>query len=168
MQKETVLFGSTRKTQIGAELERLYALQDRNATSQKLEIMADELEKTGLPLAAILDGIRSLHTADLKQIKFATLKEAMRRFIIQEAADACEYCEGIGLINMVDQEMQPAALACGCRTGQVKTQKQGIAAWNGLPQQTVNGGTLTVYDVAVMGEAFWRQMISNRRQRIGV
>lgn len=90
-----------KKSTLREELNRLFMLQDRSLTESKREFYIQELDKDGFPFDAIIKGIRALSDADLKSIKFFTIKESVRQFVvIEDTKGDCCFCRGNGRISM--------------------------------------------------------------------
>lgn len=128
-----------------SELEKLFALQDRNLNKEKKSIWVRELQATNIPLKAILSGIRALTTEDVQSLKFATVCAAARKYIehTPETGRRCEHCSH-GIVSMRDAEGRNFALACVCDQGAGKAATQGLVRWNGEAEMHSKGRILSV------------------------
>jgi len=124
-----------------SELEKLFALQDKALTREKKSILVRELMATGIPLKALLSGVRSLVSEDLGSIKFSTICAVSRRFIEPdpETGKHCEKCLS-GYVVMKDGEGRFFSLACNCPAGVGKANTQALTRWSGQDTQSVRGG----------------------------
>ena len=110
----------------------------------KKAILVEELCLTGYPKAAILAGMKSLQSEDLKSVKFAHLVDAIKSKMTyeEEVSTRCDHCDGRGAIFMRNKDKYQFALACVCVNGN-RLQHQGNARWNGMQfQESRRHGTL--------------------------
>lgn len=154
MNELTVPLDDNDKIRIGNELERLFVLQDRPIAKEKKLILVDEICKTGYPIDAIMAGIKSLESEDMKNVKFAHLVDAIKDKMTyeEERAARCDYCDGRGMVTMRNKDKYQFALACVCVNGN-RFHSQGNARWNGQQfQESKRHGTLELeYAEFVLG-----------------
>lgn len=132
------------KMALSADLDKLFALQDRPLSQDKRSFIIDEMEKIDIPVAAWMAGIRSLITEDLKSIKIGTLIGAAKRCMEpQDVKNAeCVWCDGVGVMSMKDEVKRSYALACRCVNGERFPKS---VRWNGEEKQFSNGRMLTTF-----------------------
>lgn len=123
------------------ELDKLFALQDRPLAKEKRSILVTELMGTGIPLRAILSGLRSLLNEDLNKITFPVICAAARKFFEQESVQSCEECLS-GMIVMKDEQGRMFSLACRCAAGLGKVRTQVFVQWKGEDTQFSKGRLL--------------------------
>lgn len=133
------------KAMVGNELDKLYSFQDRQLPKEKKAFIVQEIAVQGFPFKAIIAGIRSLFSEDLKSVKLATLSKAIRENINapeeEEKSKDCVHCSGVGSVTLCDEEKRGYALACTCTAGR---KHQRLVRWNGEFVQLSNGRTLEV------------------------
>lgn len=119
-------------SEVGEEIERLFALQDKHLTEKKKSVILNELSGTGYPYGAIMAGIRSLVAENMGDIKFFHLRAAIEKFITREkpTGERCEGCNGRGFVVVHDPGGRPFALACRCNTV-----NHGLVKWAGQDSQ---------------------------------
>lgn len=130
---------------LSAELQRLFTLQDRPITEAKLKIFVEELEKSQIPEACILLGIRSLIAEDLKAIKVITVLNAARKFVEEEPdhrvdCDVCFKTGGVPVTYQISNLLYTGILGCRCENGQSLTKIHGLISWNGEDVQMGKNG----------------------------
>lgn len=130
--------------QIGEDLERLFAFQDRNLSKDKKSILVKSLLESGLPTGAILLGIRSLMNDDLSAIKMGHIFYAIRMFIEPTDYGDCDQCSE-GFIISRDENGRWFALACNCIQGSLR-KKNGLVSWSGDERQFLKGRILIKQD----------------------
>lgn len=127
---------------MGQELQRLFSLQDRPLMEDKKNLLITELENEGLPVGAVIAGVRSLVDEDLKSIKFITIKDASKKFITHMFDDyQCLQCKGHGVIRMKasgPMYEHETYVACTCQRGKTLADAHGIVHWHGEDRQ-MNG-----------------------------
>ena len=64
-------------SQIGTEIEKLFAFQDRPLSVEKKAMLVQEIADIGFPFDAIIKGIRSLFLEELKAVKLSAIYEAI-------------------------------------------------------------------------------------------
>lgn len=162
MQASINFWNDLQRQEVGNELDKLFALQDRPFTKDKKFIFIEELEKFGFPLGAIIGGIRALMLEDMKIIKIVHVREAAKKFIEPEEKKKikCRWCGGVGafcmreeaMLQMADEWPKRAegprfgrsyALACVCEAGTNLERSDGNVRWNGKGTQFSNGRMLT-------------------------
>lgn len=146
MNELTALLDDRDKLMLGNELEKLFVFQDRPFSKEKKVLFIEELSLSGLPLPALLQGIRKLAAEDLKTIKLATIKEAANDCIVNSEEDTskCDHCGHGGLVCMKDPEARMYALACKCRNGDRLVSAQKLARWDGHETMFRNDRLLTL------------------------
>lgn len=132
---------SEHEIQIGAQLETLFALQDKALTKEKKSIWLEELRNCGLPPQAILKGIEQLKADELGSLKYGTVIMAARKFTEVEESQSCKNCNN-GFVTMKDHEGRIFSLSCSCFAG---SQKKGYVKWNGEESQSSKGRILVKY-----------------------
>ncbi len=143
MQEMVHILDDVEKMKIGDELTRLFALQDMAFGKEKKAIFVAELSATGLPTEAIVRGIRSMVSEDLKSIKLNRLIEASRPFVYQDTPTTkCAECLS-GFVVMHDEQGYFFSFACRCPAGQIKRRSSGLVGWVGEESQFSNGRLLT-------------------------
>lgn len=131
MQTLTIPLSDIEKMKVGDEITRLFALQDMPMGKEKKAIFVEEMSSSGLPCEALISGIRSLVTEDLKTIKLNTLLGAAKKFIEQpEVQNTCEKCMD-GIIVMRDDQKRAFSLGCVCERGAQRSEALGVSRWNG-------------------------------------
>jgi hypothetical protein len=141
----TVSLTEDEKLVIGNELTRLFSLQDMPLSKEKKGYFLEELFVSGLPAGAILEGLRSLVTEELRSIKITTVTEAARDHLTaedQQSVKACASCFD-GWIVMKDEKKREFILACTCARGHQR--KGDLATWNGEETFYRNGRWLTIF-----------------------
>lgn len=128
---------------IGDELERLFAVQDKNLSEKKKAILVHELMETEFPIQAILNGIKSLLDTDLKSVKLGIIIMASRQFIEQETEpqSKCPDCID-GFVLMKDDEGRVCSMGCQCAKGRGRAKENQIIRWEGQGDQFVKRGLL--------------------------
>ncbi|HEY5235160.1 MAG TPA: hypothetical protein VIJ14_03180 [Rhabdochlamydiaceae bacterium] len=125
------------------ELERLFMLQDKPFPDAKKIMMVSEICTGAYPFTSIVQGIKSLHTEDLRSIKLFLLIEAISNFMDQDAGRFnCPICLKDGCVELIDAIGQRFALACTCSNGDIVANMQHLVRWNGKALQTSNGRIL--------------------------
>jgi hypothetical protein len=111
-------------------------------SKEKKALLVQEISDLGFPVAAILGGLRELMGEDLKAIKLATIREAIKGKLepeIEKAAASCGECIS-GFIIMTDPvTLNEFALACQCAAGYRHTW---LRRWGGDNFQFSNGREL--------------------------
>lgn len=144
MRKETALSANSREL-IKSELERLFAFQDKNISDRRQEILAAEIERLGLPMGAILAGMKSLSTDDVPALKFSVIVAAIRKHMEPEKGEsACSNCSG-GFVLMKCPQAMVFSLACTCPRGQQIAVSHRLVRWNGQGRQESKGRELVKY-----------------------
>jgi len=142
-----------KKDAIRNELERLFVLQDRPLADSKKEIYAQELDKAGFPFDAIIKGIRELADADLKSVKFFTIKESIRKFMdYSQEKTNCAHCGGAGVVSMERDDKYSFAFACICSAGQLMDKE--FIRWNGKTSQDLNGHNYVLSKFLLLGDKY--------------
>jgi hypothetical protein len=132
------------KLQISAELEKLFAFQDRPLIDKKKALLVTAIADHGYPFGAIIAGIKSLFDEDLKSIKLPDILEACRNHIERgEETESinCVYCNGGGGIPLVDESKSERLFLCVCKNAS-RISHHRLARWNGQLVQIVKGKTL--------------------------
>ena len=140
----TSLLTEEDKAAVSEELDRLFIFQDKPLTKEKKAALVEELVRLGIPVGALLQGIRSLMLEDMKTIKLWAIKEASLKFIQRgsERTERCEDCGRSGVIIMKDEEKREFALACRCPNGLRMNHSSKLTVWNGLETQRIRERTL--------------------------
>lgn len=149
MSQLTVLLDDAEKLMIANELSRLFALQDMALSKEKKGYFLEELYLSGLPVGAILAGLRSLVAEDLRSIKISTVTAASREHLSVEDRETAKTCVNCfdGWVSMKDDEGRSFTLACTCARG--KQRKGKLATWNGEDNFYIQGRWLKIiYPVA--------------------
>ncbi len=142
-----------KKATLREELDRLFMLQDRSLTESKREFYIQELDKDGFPFDAIIKGIRALSDADLKSIKFFTIKESVRQFVvIEDTKGDCCFCRGNGRISM-EKNKYAYTFSCKCEAG-LRFGKE-YPRWNGSVRQEFNGEMYELSDYKLLGDKYY-------------
>jgi hypothetical protein len=141
--------------ELGKELDRLFALQDRPLSNDRGRMIVDELLDTGMPFSAMKAGIRDLCDQDIKSLKFVTIKEACRKHCVQAGAvGGCELCHQTGTVTMESVVGKYVVnYPCICKAGADIAQAQMLVQWNG--QKTMKS---KVYGDCVLTEQFQRYL----------
>ena len=132
---------------IAGELERLYVLQDKLLTKEKLAFVIEEIEKSNVPFPALIAGIRKLMSDDVKTLKFFTIIEAAKKFIepVSYEKKDCRHCFSSGAVSMFDDDKYGFFLACICDNGlRFIGGKNALVKWNGEDKQYSKGRWLTL------------------------
>lgn len=131
------------ESEVQRELNNLFALQDKNLTDKKESIWIQEIKNSGIPLKAMLQGIRSLKGEDVNKLTYFAILQAARRFLVpeNELRPTCNDCHK-GIVLMKDSENRMFSLACVCPLGQQKANAQNLVRWNGASSQTSRGRIL--------------------------
>lgn len=138
-------YSEDEKFLIGNELQKLFAFQDRNLTKEAKSLFINEFEASGIPPGAMIHGIRSLITEDLRQIKLNHILAAARGFMTQETREStkCDDCRKSGIVIMRDSDSREFALACHCQNGVGLNRAAGLVRWAGERTQMSGGRLLT-------------------------
>jgi hypothetical protein len=107
---------------VEAEMEKLFALQDRPLPKEKKALLVSELGNSGLPAFAIIGGLKKLMVDDeVTKLTFPKILGASKAEVdpagIYEIIP-CDDCDKRGLVTMLDAEKYQYALACRCPNGQ--------------------------------------------------
>lgn len=107
---------------VEAEMEKLFALQDRPLPKEKKVLLVTELGNSGLPAYAIVGAMRKLMVDDeVTKLTFPKILSAAKVEIdpagIYEIIP-CEDCDKRGLVTMIDDNEYHYMLACRCKNGQ--------------------------------------------------
>jgi hypothetical protein len=119
---------------VGDELERLYALHDKSLTEDRKGYLIEELRLSGIPIKAIIAGIRSLVETDVKNLKYLTILDAARKYVVGGPVDHfgdCNICGTEGFVVMRDGEGYTTAYPCTCERGKSHAKNQNLVQWNG-------------------------------------
>lgn len=125
------LLTEAEKLLIADELEKLFTLQDRPFSAKKSAAFIEEFEKSGLPVGAIIAGIRSLmYVENIGTLDFPKIAAACRSKVTQETQEKadCEHCDKRGLVMMRDPNAYEFAFACICSNS---SRYPGHQKWNG-------------------------------------
>jgi hypothetical protein len=142
MHELIALWDADESLAVAAELEKLYALQDRRLTKEIKSTILTELEKAALPVKAILAGLRKLMVEDLKSVKYITIVEAAREFVDVESTEErtpCGECSD-GIVIATDEERRDFAFGCSCPMGNLRITE--LARWPGGELTVIKGRTL--------------------------
>lgn len=125
-------------------LEKLFVFQDKPISDNKKAILVTELLDMGFPFLAIVQGLKDLYQADLRNLKLAVIVDSIRKRIDVEAGLVeCPYCLRGGAVLLLDIETRfQYALACKCSNGDITQKFQKLVRWNGLNEQLSNGKKL--------------------------
>jgi len=135
------------------EIERLFYLHDRKAEKAKLVFFVNEINTLGVPVEICVKGIRDLGDADIKQIKYRTIKESiLKKHKPDQINIKCMNCNGNGLISMMGVDKKSWSFACTCPAGYEKATVQKIIKWNGRARQNIKGKEYLHHDYVLMGE----------------
>lgn len=126
-------------------LERLFTLQDRPISKDRLASFVFELSISGIPFGAIKLGIKKLEDQDLKAIKFHTIKDACSAFVANEVIPGCDKCRHTGFVTMISADGYHFSFACTCEKGARYALKQSCRQWNGARTQDSPRGKVTIH-----------------------
>jgi hypothetical protein len=145
VQKLTVLLTEAEKTVIENELRRVFALQDIPLGNDKRGYFLEELERSGLPAGALIQGLRDLAKSDVSSIKIGTIIDASRKHLerAEFLSEGCRLCLR-GEVFMRDEQRREYSLACVCERGAHAAQIHGLARWDGNDVMTRRGRMLTL------------------------
>jgi len=116
---------------IESELKRLFALQDKPCSKDKLDILVRELMGNDLPNEAILLAIKKLQKEDINSIKLATILRSTSSYVLRDDNPIdCPDCRD-GFIIFRDQEGRSFSLGCQCDQGMARCKNLGLARWRG-------------------------------------
>lgn len=140
MQELANILSDTDRIVLGNELDKLFIFQDKPFSKEKKAIFVQEISSWGIPLGALLPGIRSLMSEDLKSIKIASIREAAEGFIERTSVlGNCSHCFG-GLVVMKFSTGHETSLACTCEAGYQKKRGLKLTQWNGENIQMLKNG----------------------------
>jgi hypothetical protein len=145
------------------EIERLFMLQDKHLDKSKKNFLVQEIEDSGLPFGAIIQGIRALFNQDLKSLKFFVIKESIEKFIVHETITTkCHFCGGHGIVSMVRDDKHSFAFACKCRAGD--NWKKHLR-WSGSINQQIHGENYTLSQYLLLGDQYqsWLEMCGEKK-----
>lgn len=130
---------------IGDELEKLFVFQDKHLSREKKAIFVEEIEKTRFPIAAVIQGIRSLVGEDLASVKLARIMSSIRSFMdsSQTVAETCRKCLD-GVVVARDDRKYLFSLGCECARGAQRSVALGITRWNGEQSMMAKGRLLVL------------------------
>lgn len=151
MQQLTVPLDDGEKLVVGNELTRLFALHGENFGKEKKAAFVEELAESGMPIGAILAGIKSLVHDDLKTIKYSTIRDSVQRHLEPEdVSNACKECFD-GLVIMGDEQGRRFSLGCKCSRGHQRSMALHLAQWNGEQTMFRRGRLIEIVSKIPMG-----------------
>lgn len=140
MQELANILSDTDRIVLGNELDKLFIFQDKPFSKEKKAIFVQEMSGWGIPLGALLSGIRSLMSEDLKVIKINMLREAADGFLNQiPLSSSCGHCMS-GIVVLKIENGAETSLACICDAGYQKKRALRLAQWSGENIQILNNG----------------------------
>lgn len=123
-------------------LDRLHMLLDRYIPTDKRDMLADELSRSGYPLQAIIAGVQSLKECTARSISLGLILDEVRSKIIPEREDSpdCPYCHKVGHVQM-DRPcgLYRRTLACTCPKGRKIAAGMKMPLWAGDMTQSLFG-----------------------------
>ncbi len=120
MNKLTAPWNDNDKIIAGNALEKLFIFQGLKYAKDQMmntrNLFCEELSLRGLPLGAVLSGIRKLESEDLRSIKLSHVVSAALDFFepMKNKSLNCQYCEGIGFITRKDENSYMFSSRCLC------------------------------------------------------
>jgi len=117
-------------------IKRLFSLNDRNLTDDKLGFIVSEIRKMKVPEYSVIKALDELGNQEMPNMKFVHIKRAIQANLNPvENKNNCEYCCSIGLVSMRDERNRAWAFACTCSLGLVRHEQGEFPQWNGNTMQ---------------------------------
>ena len=116
----------------------------------------NELEKDGIPMDAVIEACEALKDKELTYIKYATIKNAARRFCKEkDALLSCGYCKS-GIVELINQKDRTGLLrACNCKSGE---ERKAFVRWTGEDVVYINGIEYRHYMLDLLGGELYEQV----------
>ena len=138
-------FNAQERVLVQTELERLFLMNDRAIDEKKIAFLLREIQSMGAPASAVIKGLKSLHDADLRSIKFSVIKRAIfDHYEIKYAKEDCIYCDGLGVVRLIDRKKATYAFACCCSNGK---RYEHLNRWSGA----IVDGDYALYERYLLG-----------------
>ena len=126
-------YNDNQRATIAEIVKKLFHSQDKTTTGDKLQTLIDEVCNMGFDYETVLKGLNAVMYEDLPNLKFKTVRDAIRSACEPKTASNCQYCEGMGIISMVEKETgRGTSLACNCILGM---HRPDLVRWNGKRDQ---------------------------------
>ena len=141
-------------------MKHLYRLQGKNVDEDTIEMFLCEFDRDGIPMEAVISACESLKDKELTYIKYATIKNAARRFCKEkDDLPSCGYCKS-GVVELVNQKDRTGLLqACKCQSGE---ERNAFARWTGEDVVYINGIEYRHYMLDLLGGELYEQVKSKK------
>lgn len=137
-------------------ITHLYELQGKSGNDETIDLFLNEFDKDGIPMESIVKGCEHLKNSELGFIKYATIKNAAKKFYKgKEETKGCSYCTRgiVVVVNTVTGEQKMRS--CPCVAGK---EKQTLVKWSGEDVFFIDGVEHRHYDLYILGDYMYEQV----------